>query len=386
MKLTYLTWGYVHDDAIIRAMEATGLTVEKLVLPKEFYGNWENEDILLENDKEKQKWEVESFQEALCALSGDIVFSVNFFARVSELCSKEAIPYCCWVLQLPNFDLYTSSVRNACNYLGICDSYLVERLLELDVPRVFLLPDAVELKETKKMPVEREACFVARYPEKKLNTEGMTLYGKGYLDAFLHAQRVLHGASILENGLLQRVQREFLSCNPVPECILPELRKLFAADRYLAPTCTGLQQSIFLQNFDSIMTIYSNGRFEASNAKKYPYIEEEEQRQKIYAGKEFTLVLAPHCLHHGIPRDTLEVIAAGGFPVCSFQKDYACFFQKDKNLVYFINTEEFKEAVVRYGNSWEERERVKMAAYEIVAAGHTYEHRIAVMLEMWGKL
>ncbi len=362
MKLTYLTWGYAQDDAIIRGMEAVGLVVDKVSLSEE------------------------DLQERLRASAGDIVFSVNFFEGVSEVCNQEGIPYCCWVLQLPDFDLYTPSVQNACNYLGICDTYLVERLWRIGVSKAFFLPDAVELTQIGQAPVERGVCFVAKHPANSLNTEGMSLYGKGYLDAFLHAQRVLYGANILEDGLLQRVRREFMECNQMPDSVLPELQKLFAADKYLAPACTALQQDIFLQNFDSLMTIYSNGDFEACKAQKYPFVEEEAQRRAIYAGKEFTLVLAPHWLHNGIPRETLEVIAAGGFPVCGFQKDYAYFFKKNETLAYFLDRTEFKKIIVRYGNSWEERERVRTAAYETVAAGHTYRHRIALMLEMWGKL
>ncbi len=393
MKLTYLTWGYAHDDAIIRAMEAYGLTVERTALPEELMPCIADETSAGKSERCKQtdgqetrETAASSFKERLRTLAGDIVFSVNFFAPVSELCKQEEIPYCSWVLQLPNFDLYTASIQNPCNYIGICDSYLVERLWQEGVSKAFFLPDAVELSKVEKVPVERGACFVARHPEQTLYTEGMSLYAKGYLDAFLHAQRVLYGASILEDGLLQRVQREFLSCNPVPENILPQMQKLYVADRYLAPVCTGLQHNIFLQNFDDIMTIYSDGGFEACKAEKHPFVEEEAKRREIYISKEFTLVLAPHLLHNGIPRDTLEVIAAGGFPIAGFQKDYAYFFQKDENLAFFTNRTEFKESIVRYGNSYEERERVRTAAYETVAGGHTYTHRIALMLEMWEKL
>lgn len=47
---------------------------------------------------------------------------------------------------------------------------------------------------------------------------------------------------------------------------------------------------------------------------------------------------------------------------------------------------EFSQAVVKYGNSAEERERVRQAAYRAVMAGHTYSHRMVTMLEMWEKL
>ena len=102
--------------------------------------------------------------------------------------------------------------------------------------------------------------------------------------------------------------------------------------------------------------------------------------------REFTLILPLRTLHNGIPRDMLEVIAAGGFPIVGFQRDLAYFFKRDETLAWFTNPSEFSRAVVRYGNNPEERERVRQAAFDAVKGGHTYRHRIAVMLEMWEKL
>lgn len=378
MKLTYLMWGYPHDTTILQTFKEAGVTINTISLPKE----------LLQYGKEPTtEMFYLSLKEQIQTAAGDFVFSINFFAWVSYLCQKEGISYCCWILQLPNFDLYTTAIRNSCNFFWVCDSYLLEKLWQLGISNSFFLPDAVEPNRPEKaVPIEREACFIARCPEDILSTEGMTLYSKGYLDAFLHAQRVLYGAYILENGLLLRVQQEFLNGHSLPNYILPEMQKLFLADQYFAPACTRIQQNIFLQNFASIMTIYSNGDFSGCDSEKRPFIESETERQKIYREKEFTLILAPHTLHNGIPRDLLEVIAVGGFPIAGFQRDYAYFFQKDQTLAYFTNPSEFSQAVVRYGNSPEERERVKEAAYQLLIKGHTYRHRINTLLENIRKL
>lgn len=363
MKVLYLKWGYQYDDAVVRAFQAVGLETEEVIFPAQF------------TDGLKET--------AAC----DIVFSVNFFAEISDMCQRETVPYCSWVLQLPNFDLYTSAVKNPCNYIGVCDSYLVEKLWQLGVSRAFFLPDAVEPYMPDSRPVEREVCFVARHPVSDWNVENMSAYSKGYLDAFIHGQRVLFGANVLENGLLYKVQKEFMGDNEIPEEILAECRKLYLADRYFAPACTALQQNIFLQNFASIMTIYSDGNFDGCDSSlKCSYVEDVEKRREIFGGKEFTLVLAPHILHNGIPRQLLEVIVAGGFPLAGFQKDYTYFFKKDETLAYFTNPTEFSQAIVKYGNSSEERECVRQAAYQTVIAGHTYQHRVVTMLEMWEKL
>lgn len=381
MKVLYLKWGYRYDGAVLRAFRAAGIEPVEMELPSQFTDSLKGTTI---GEREEES---RDFLEKLQGVAGDIVFSVNFFAGISDVCQREAVPYCSWVLQLPDFDLYTEAVKNPCNYVGVCDSYLVEKLWQMGVSKAFFLPDAVEPYTPELRPVEREACFVAEHPVPDWNMEKMTAYGKGYLDAFIHGQRVLFGASVLESGLLFRVQKEFMEDNPVPGEILPECQRLYLADRYFAPACTALQQDIFLQNFASIMTIYSDGDFDGCDLSvKCPYVEDEEKRREIFAGKEFTLVLAPHILHNGIPRELLEVIVAGGFPLAGFQRDYTYFFKKDETLAYFTSPMEFSQAIVKYGNSAEERERVRQAAYQTVIAGHTYSQRIVTMLEMWGKL
>lgn len=368
MRLTYITWGYEHDAPIIRAFQEMGVEIHKTEI---------NGDELPDYEKVEQ-----NLKDAV----EEIVFSVNFHSTVSEFCQKKRIPYCTWVLQLPNYDLYTENVKNACNYIGICDSYLVEKMWNIGVEKVFFLPDAIEkVTEEKTDPKYRGVCFISKQPESKLQTEGMSLYNKGYLEAFLHAQRVLLGDYILENGLIDRVQQAAFQANPTAENILPEFGKLYLADQYLAPTCTILQQNIFMQNYDSVMTIYSNGEFQNCKCEKYPYLQNEEKEQ-IYREREFTVVMAPHILHNAIPRQMLEVIAAGGFPLCAMQKDYSYFFKENENIACFHNISEFQDLLVRYGNNVEERNRLLENTVNTIQNSHTYQKRIEFILDTWSKL
>lgn len=381
MKLTYLMWGYPHDSAIIKAFEKADVTVGTVLLPqetaRELFEAWEGKKGVFPEDIADQ----------IRKTAGDIVFTVNFSAGLSDFCQEEKIPYCSWILQLPNFDLYTAAVKNPCNYLGVCDSYLVKRLWRLGVEKAFLLPDAVEVGEDcGGEPVEKGVCFIGRCPNDGLNMERMTKYSQGYLEALLHSQRVCYGASILEDGMLSRVQQEVMENNPVPSGILAELQQLFIADWYLAPKCSRMQQDIFLYNAAPAMTIYSDGEFADCEAEKLPFVEDEKRRMEIYARKEFTLVLPSYTLHDGIPRQTLEVIAAGGFPVVGFVKDYAYYFKKDETLAYFMNAPQFARKIERFGNDHDERERVRKAVFRLVQEEHTYQNRIAMMIEMWEKL
>lgn len=371
MELLYITWGYPWDDAIIRAFEGSGITVRQLALPAES----EAEHILKQQLRDHDT---------------DLVFSVNFFKCISHFCQQEQFPYASWVLSLPNFDLYTDAVWNPCNYIGICDSYLTEQLLKKGIRKVYFLPDAIEAPVTSALdtvPLYREACFIGDYPQQTLKLHDLPLYSRGYVEAFLHAQRVLPGIYILEDGLLGRVYQDVSAVNSIPDGILPDFHKLYLADYYLAPSCTALQQTIFIQNYENIITIYSDSDFSrCRQCSKLSFPADPSIRNRIYAEKEFTVVLASHVLHNGIPRQTLEVIVAGGFPICAMQKDYSYFFKEGESLACFHDSAEFNRLVVAYGNDPEKREHLRRAAYQLVTTHHTYNQRISSMLHMWETL
>ena len=369
MKVLYIDWGYIHDCAIMRAFENVGVEIVKVKVLKE------------ELAESKQRME-----EIVDGHVADIVFSVNFWKHLSNVCLEEGIPYCSWILQLPNYDLYQKEVRNLCNYIAVCDSYLTQKLLTQGIEKVFFLPDAIEkISGQHNEPVYRGVCMIEKYPEQVLQTKGMSLYSVGYLEACLHAQRVLSGDYILENVLLDRVLRETTLINTIPEEIEEDNTRIYLADYYLAPTCTALRQSIFLNNYSNIMTIYSDGCFDDCNCERHNMPETAEERDKIYAEKEFTVVMPHYSLHNGIPRQMLEIVAAGGFPLCAMQKDYSYFFKSMENIACFRNFEEFQELLVKYGNNREERERLRVALYNLVTEEHTYKNRINHMIEMWGR-
>lgn len=383
MKIIYFSWKYSYDIHIIKAFEKEGITVEKveisfpLFLNDYIFNEEKNKDMVLYNlNKEIEK--------KLEDKNVDIVFTINFSLLLSNYCQEKGIAYCSWVLQLPNFDLYTKSVYNTCNYICVCDSYLVERLSTLGVRKIFFLANAVENREKViDHGFERGICYISQQPNIFMKTNTLSRYSLGYLDAFLHAQRVLLGENILENGLINRIQKELELENNIPHEIAPCFKKLFMADYYLAPVSTVHQQNIFLQNIDSILEIYSDTKFEMCNCKKSPYVNKESERRDIYSKKEFTLLLPPHTLYNGIPREFFEVVVSGGFPICSYRKDFDYFFKKEENIEYFTDYTEFKQLIVKYGNDLVLRKKLIKEMFDTINSYHTYNNRIRTMINLW---
>lgn len=378
MKIIYLSWGYKYDQFIIKEFQNQNIEVRVQHIPSAEWGSCnfhKNRESTLLLDI------LESIGDSI---NNSILFSIDFNRVVSEFCQEKDVPYCSWVLNLPNFDLYTKSIYNNCNYVGICDTYLVEKMWKMGIKKIFYLPNAIQLFENNiKDYEERGFCFLGNQDEVLLNINDISLYAQGYIDASIHSQRVNPNSYILETGLSNRVYFELLKCNKVDKKILDYFQRLYIADYYLAPYCTMQAQNIFLQNMQNLLTIYSNNEFDMCNCKKNKYIEDNEEKNKIYQKKEFTLVLADYYLHHGVSRQVLEIIAAGGFPICEYRADLDNMFEEGQNIAYFKNREQFLRLVDKYGNNKEERDKLLKKSRTWVLENHTYNNRIKTILKMW---
>lgn len=373
MRLAFIRWGYPHEEGILRAWERAGVIVEVLCLPESGLSQYG-----MGSGPEQER----SFQKHLQS-AGEMVFSVNFIASISQICMKMGKVYISWTLQLPDYDLYTSAMRNPVNLLYVCDSCLTDRLRQAGAGMCFYLPEAVETR--KEQPGDafvRGICCIAGQYEDKIRTEEMSLYARGYVDAFVQSQMVLFGRYELEKGLPSKIRQELRKGNPVPAAILPELAMLYTADRYLAPAASRLQQEDLWRGFASSTTVYSGTELVNCPA-SVAFLKEDTETERAghYKEMEFSLSLAPHVLHDGIPRQTLEIIAAGGFPLAGFQKDYAYFFRQGVDLAWFTDGDELVRTMLFYGNDPEARERVRRAAWETVMREHTYDNRIEAILE-----
>ena len=381
-RMIYVEWGYEYDKAIQEAFTGRDVEICPFQLPvragAELYPDLE----------EKEKQDLQALVERL---KPDAIFSVNFLGCISEFCMENAINYDAWVLVLPNMDLFTASVKNSCNRIGICDSYLTERLWKQKIDNIFFLPDAVAGCHRVKKETLRPCSFVGKVPYAYKDTpfgahsRGLTENTMGYLAGMVHCQRVLYGATMLEDILIGTAAAELMEKYPLPEKVLPQFHKLYLAEGYLAPEVTRLEQIILLQNMASGVNIgvFSDGTFPDCEGQKFPYPETAEAREEVYATSIVNIVQADRSLHDAIPHQTLEIMASGNFVLTSYQKDYGYFFKQEEDIVCYGDRLQRAQLFNQYGMDPKERERITEAAYEKIRTGHTYAHRVDFMINNW---
>ena len=76
----------------------------------------------------------------------DMVFSVNYFALVTSVCTKLQIPYVVWTCDNPLISMYNRKVFESCNYFFSFDKTNYLEFRELGVGHIWYLPLAVNTK------------------------------------------------------------------------------------------------------------------------------------------------------------------------------------------------------------------------------------------------
>ena len=382
-KLIYLEWGYEYDNAIQKAWKDRGVEIIPYKLEKKL------DEKICSSMSELSKQNLEKCIEDNRV---NVIFSINFISEISEICKRNDIFYYAWVLVLPNMDLFTASIDNLCNRVGICDSFLVERLWKRNTKNIFYIPDAIEKCHRVRKDFVRPCSYMQKLPFSYLDTpfgdrtKGLSENTMGYLTGVIHCQRVLYGATMLEEILMGTAAEEFLAQYPLPDKILPEFHKLYVSEAYLSPEVTRLEQIIFLQNMSSGVDIevFTNGHFKDCTNKQFPYPERLDERGDIYGSSIINLVQAESNIHDAIPHQTLEIMASGNFVLTNYQKDYSYFFNQGEDIVCFGDRVERVQLFNEYGTDANKRERVIEAAYEKIQLAHTYTHRVEYMLSNWG--
>ncbi len=382
MKLLYLEWGYPYDSDIQKAFAEKGTELYQWKLSTEVTCNLY---------PRLSREELEQLLRILEEQKPDMVFSINFIAQISDFCQLNNILYGSWVLQLPNLDLLTVSVQNSCNRIAICDSFLVERLSRQGIANLFLLPDAVAECHRVKRDIVRSCCYIGQVPfcyddtPYGPNRRGISDNTLGYLAGMAHCQRVLYGATMLEEILIGTAASELMERYPRPDQVLAQFHKLYLTEAYAAPEVTRLEQIILLQNMSTGVNIdvFTDGVFPDCTGKIYPYKETEQERREVYGSTIVNIVQNDRNLHDGIPRQTLEIMATGNFALVNYQKDYGYFFEQGETIVCYGDRLERAQLFNKYGMDPELRNKVCDAAFEAVRSGHTYAHRVNFMLNNW---
>ena len=340
----------------------------------------------------------ELVSEILKQTSFDLVFTINFFPVISEVCNIFRIPYFSWIVDCPVMELYSHSIQNQCNRIFLFDYALYEEFSAQNPDRIFYLPlganysrldpliTSISARDRKQFSAE--VSFVGSlYTEKcpyNLLKEDNT-YLKGYLDGLIEAQLKIYGYNFLEEHPTDKIVEEFRS--KVPFYHFPEkaarndraaLAHLFLGNKVTEQERLRLIKAIserypldLYTSSDVSSLSHANHRGLAKSMSEMP---------KIFHLSKINLNFTSKPIRTGLPLRIWDILGAGGFLLTNYQSELPEYFEIGKDLEVWTCQEELLEKIDFYLRHDEVRRQIAENGYQKAKNNYSMKEKVRQML------
>lgn len=327
----------------------------------------------------------------------DIVFTVNYFALISNVCHRQSVPYVSWTCDNPLISMYHESVFHPSNYIFTFDKTNYLEFKGMGVEHIWYLPLAVDTNRidtilTQAADVNKyrgDISFVGSLYERnsydKLKNR-LPEYLRGYFDAVMEAQLNISGANIVEpmltTDILEQLQTYFKL--EKSEGSFSDLGLIFQT------TVLGFKiaeierrRALIELSKHCHVNVFSNS--DVSDFVRIQYcgsVDYWGEMPKVFYASKINLNFTIPNIKSGIPLRIWDVLGSGGFLMTNYQAEIPMYFEEGKDLVCFDGIEDLCEKAVYYLKHEDERKQIAEHGYRKVKENHSYMHRLQQMLRI----
>lgn len=337
----------------------------------------------------------------------DMVFTVNYFPLISNVCERTGVNYVSWTCDNPLISMYHESVFHACNYIFTFDKTNYLEFRGMGVKHIWYLPLAVDTERMDALlgapekPERRNAtqdsemrkyrgdvAFVGSLYERnsydKIKNR-LPEYLRGYFDAVMEAQLNISGANIVEpmltTNILEQLQEYFQL--EKSEGSFSDLGLIFQTT-VLGFKIAEIERRRALIELSKHykVNVYSNS--DVSDLLRIQYcgsVDYWSEMPKVFRMSKINLNFTIPNIKSGIPLRIWDVLGCGGFLLTNYQAEIPYYFKEGEDLVCFDGLEDLCEKVGYYLEHEEERKRIAWNGYRKVREKHSYIERIRTILD-----
>lgn len=337
----------------------------------------------------------------------DMVFTVNYFPLISNVCERTGVNYVSWTCDNPLISMYHESVFHACNYIFTFDKTNYLEFRGMGVKHIWYLPLAVDTERMDALlgvPEEVGRWKVAQDPEMRKYRGDVAFVGslyernsydkiknrlpeylRGYFDAVMEAQLNISGANIVEpmltTNILEQLQEYFQL--EKSEGSFSDLGLIFQTT-VLGFKIAEIERRRALIELSKHyrVNVYSNS--DVSDLLRIQYcgsVDYWSEMPKVFRMSKINLNFTIPNIKSGIPLRIWDVLGCGGFLLTNYQAEIPYYFKEGEDLVCFDGLEDLCEKVGYYLEHEEERKRIAWNGYHKVREKHSYIERIHTILD-----
>ena len=337
----------------------------------------------------------------------DMVFTVNYFPLISNVCERTGVKYISWTCDNPLISMYHESVFHACNYIFTFDKTNYLEFRGMGVKHIWYLPLAVDTERMDALlgaPEEAGRWKAAQDPEMRKYRGDVAFVGslyernsydkiknrlpeylRGYFDAVMEAQLNISGANIVEpmltTNILEQLQEYFQL--EKSEGSFSDMGLIFQTT-VLGFKIAEIERRRALIELSKHykVNVYSNS--DVSDLLQIQYcgsVDYWSEMPKVFRMSKINLNFTIPNIKSGIPLRIWDVLGCGGFLLTNYQAEIPYYFKEGEDLVCFDGLEDLCEKVGYYLEHEEERKRIAWNGYHKVREKHSYIERIHTILD-----
>lgn len=327
----------------------------------------------------------------------DLVFTVNYFAVISNVCQREHIPYVSWTCDNPLISMYHESVFHDCNYIFTFDQTNYLEFKQMGVKHIWYLPLSVDAKRLDSLmnqaddlyQYQADVSFVGSLYERNSYDKiksSLPEYLRGYFDATMEAQMNLSGANIIEpmltTEILEELQKYFRL--EKSEGSFSDLGLIFQTT-VLGFKIAEIERRRALLELSKYFKVHVYSNSDTSDFLNIQYcgsVDYWSQMPKVFRASKINLNMTIPNIKSGIPLRVWDILGSGGFLLTNYQAETPYYFEEGKDLVCFDGIEDMRDKVRYYLSHEEERAKIARSGYEKVKEHHTYVDRLSKILKI----
>ena len=386
MNILLMEWPAFGNKTIKRVMSGLGHKVEIFEFPQSSAETSHGEELGVR------------IAESILKTNADIVFSFNFFPVIATAVHACRRKYVCWIYDSPAVLLYSMAVFFPENYIFHFDSYEAERMRREGVEHVWYLPLAADVEMYDKMIPDEEqrkkytadvamigSLYRGKYKYFDKYT-GFEDYLKGYLDAVVNVQEMLHGVNILEEMLKPDIMEMIKKTVPLTEekGDSYDTAAWDFANYYLAMRVTAQEREHMLkalsQNYD-VALYTADETLELDRVRNMGCVDYYSEAPYAIKCARINLNVSLRSIKKGIPQRVMDIMGCGGFVLSNYQADLCDVFVPGEDFVYYESLEDAVEITEYYLEHEEERRKIAENAYLKVKEDHDIRNKCRQILD-----
>lgn len=385
MRLLFYEWNSLTHPYMYKAIKAQGIHLDIARMPYK---------PRIPDDQEKFK---ETLAQMLEMRSYDVVFTINFFDIISEVCHDKDVLYVSWSYDSPSLGGKRETHFYDTNRIFLFDSAEVKNHKQCGEKNIYhmqLAVDTDELDAVQGTPEQIEKCksevsFVGQLYSTQIN-ELMPLlspYNAGYLSAFINAQLKIYNIDILD----ELVNKNLLDMVKTPE--FEEKLKPFAEQVGSYDEISASVLKVFLQravtNKERVLLLSMLSRYYSVNLFSGDKQEDAlrdvhfcgsvncfTEMPVVFRNSKINLNITLRSIRNGMPQRCLDVMGCRGLLLTNYQEDIFEYLEDGKDLVVYTDIGDAVEKAGFYLKHEEAAERIRENGYQKMKQCFSYKAQL----------